>query len=266
MSKLLVRPVAPGEDGCVLRVTPESAGWSYVGFSVHRLRAGEGFTRRFDSRETCVVILSGTATVTAGEQRFEHIGERGSVFEDKPPAAIYSPADVPLEIRADTDAELALCTAPGQAGGNARLIDPGAISTDHRGEGSNYRRVRNILPESETADSLLIAEVITPGGNWSSYPPHKHDTDQVPEESALEETYYHKLNPSQGFVFQRVYTDERDIDETLAVHDGECVLVPRGYHPVGAPHGYDSYYLNVMAGPRRTWIFRNDPAHEWMIS
>ena len=108
-------------------------------------------------------------------------------------------------------------------------------------------------------------EVVTPGGNWSSYPPHKHDQDNLPAESLLEETYYHRLNPPQGFAFQRVYTDDRSIDETMAVEDGDCVMVPRGYHPVGAPHGYDLYYLNVMAGPSRRWVFKNDPAHEWIV-
>ena len=140
-----------------------------------------------------------------------------------------------------------------------------SVHIEERGEGTNRRIVRNVLPETEPADSLLIAEVITPGGNWSSYPPHKHDADLVPLESALEETYYHRLNPSQGFAFQRVYTDDRSIDENMSVSDGDVVLVPRGYHPVGAPHGYDLYYLNVMAGPQRTWIIKNDPEHDWML-
>jgi 5-deoxy-glucuronate isomerase len=107
--------------------------------------------------------------------------------------------------------------------------------------------------------------VITPGGHWSSYPPHKHDNAVAGQETALEETYYHRLNPPQGFAFQRVYTDDGSIDETVCVRDNDVVLVPRGYHPVGAPHGYDLYYLNVMAGPERKWMFRNDPAHEWML-
>jgi 5-deoxy-glucuronate isomerase len=111
-----------------------------------------------------------------------------------------------------------------------------------------------------------VVEVITPGGNWSSYPPHKHDTDTPAEETALEETYYHRLDPAQGFAFQRVYTDDRSLDETICVEDGDVVMVPRGYHPVGAPHGYRLYYLNVMAGPRRRWIFRDDPAHAWIKS
>ena len=109
-----------------------------------------------------------------------------------------------------------------------------------------------------------MVEVVTPSGNWSSYPPHKHDTATVGEETALEETYYHRLDPAQGFAMQRVYTDDRAIDQTMTVEDGDVVMVPRGYHPVGVPHGYDLYYLNVMAGPVREWKFRNDPAHEWI--
>ena len=107
--------------------------------------------------------------------------------------------------------------------------------------------------------------MITPGGNTSSYPPHKHDTDNLPRESLLEEVYYHRLNPPQGFAFQRVYTDDRSLDETMTVEDGDVTLVPRGYHPCAALHGYDLYYLNVMAGPKRTWKFHNEPAHEWLL-
>ena len=106
--------------------------------------------------------------------------------------------------------------------------------------------------------------MITPGGHTSSYPPHKHDRDDLPRESCLEETYYHRLNPSQGFAFQRVYTDDRSLDEALAVEDGDVVLVPRGYHPCAACHGYDLYYLNVMAGPKRVWRFHNAVEHEWL--
>jgi 5-deoxy-glucuronate isomerase len=126
--------------------------------------------------------------------------------------------------------------------------------------------VRNILPETAEAENLLVVEVITPSGHWSSYPPHKHDRDALPEESQLEETYYHRLNPPQGYAVQRVYTDDRSLDATMAVSDGDVVLVPRGYHPVGAAHGYDLYYLNVMAGPKRVWRFHNDPDHAWLVA
>ena len=141
------------------------------------------------------------------------------------------------------------------------------MGTEVRGEGGNTRYIRNILPDTDpTAHALLVVEVITPPGHWSSYPPHKHDTDAPPEETFLEETYYHRLDPPQGFAFQRVYTDDRSLDETMTVTNGDVVCVPRGYHPAGVPHGYTLYYLNVMAGPVRKWIFRNDPAHEWIVA
>jgi 5-deoxy-glucuronate isomerase len=118
----------------------------------------------------------------------------------------------------------------------------------------------------QEAESLLVVEVITPGGHWSSYPPHKHDVDNPPTETVLEETYYHRIQPARGFGLQRVYTEDREIDETLSVSDRDCVLVPRGYHTVSAPPGYDLYYLNVMAGPSRVWTFANDAAHEWTLT
>jgi 5-deoxy-glucuronate isomerase len=266
MSELLIQCTRPDEDHCVLNVTPESAGWRYVGFAVHHLSPGDSVSRDYPDRETCIVILSGTVSVSAGQAEFTGVESRNSVFDDRAPHAVFVGADTGFRVTATTDCEIAICTAPSKGYRAPRLIEPAQISTDERGVGTNRRIVRNILPETEEADSLLIAEVITPGGHWSSYPPHKHDDDSPPQESALEETYYHRMNPPQGFAFQRVYTDDRSLDETMCVHDGDVVLVPRGYHPVGAPHGYDLYYLNVMAGPQRTWIFRNDPEHEWMVA
>jgi 5-deoxy-glucuronate isomerase len=259
---LLVHPHSPAGDGTVLDITPESAGWKYVGFRVVRLAAGASYNRVEDGREACVVVLTGTVSIMAGGESFENIGGRQTVF-DGAATSVYVPAGHRYRIEAVSDAEIAICTAPGTGAGVVRLIRSDVVEV--RGQGTNTRHVRNILSDADAAESLLVVEVITPGGHWSSYPPHKHDRDAYPEETFLEETYYHRLSPSQGFAFQRVYTDERDIDETMAVEDGDVVMVPRGYHPVGAPHGYDLYYLNVMAGPRRNWVFRNDPAHEWIV-
>ncbi|WP_257546543.1 5-deoxy-glucuronate isomerase [Sphingopyxis sp. DBS4] len=259
---LLVRPHAPDDDGTLLDITPESAGWTYVGFRVVRLAAGARYNHVEDGREACLVILTGTVSVDAGGEHFGDIGGRETVF-DGAATSVYVPAGHRYTIGAASDAEVAICTAPGTGAGAVRLIRSDAVEV--RGQGTNTRHVRNILSDADEAESLLVVEVITPGGHWSSYPPHKHDRDAFPEETFLEETYYHRLSPPQGFAFQRVYTDERDIDETMAVEDGDVVMVPRGYHPVGAPHGYDLYYLNVMAGPRRNWVFRNDPAHEWIV-
>ncbi len=262
-SSLLVKPAR--SHGLVSEVTPESADWTYVGFQVYRLAKGESVTDHLADRETCLVWLTGTGTATAGETNYGVMGGRKSVFEGEP-AALYVPADCPWAVTAETDLELAICTAPGDPGsGPPRAILPADLSKETRGKGSNTRYVTNILPEDQPADSLLVVEVVTPAGHSSSYPPHKHDVDNLPEETLLEETYYHRLNPPQGFAFQRVYTDDRSLDEALAVEDGDVVMVPRGYHPCAACHGYDLYYLNVMAGPKRMWKFNNAKEHEWLL-
>jgi len=261
---LKVRPAVPDADGRVLAITPESARWKYVGFEVRRLSAGQQTALTSTGKEICVVILTGIADVQVDDAVFRNLGGRKTVFEDAPPGAVYAPADSHIRIEAGSDAEIALCSAPAAALGEPRAISGDRMPQEVRGEGTNRRLVRNVLPETEPAERVLVVEVITPGGHWSSYPPHKHDTDTPPAETQLEEIYYHRLNPAQGFAFQRVYTDDRSIDETVCVEDGDVVLVPRGYHPVGAPHGYDLYYLNVMAGPVRQWIVRDDPAHAWI--
>ena len=263
MSKLLIKPSAGTQ---VHAVTPQSAGWKYVGFNVHDLAAGEHLECCQSGRELCLVVLTGSATISVGSQTWDSVGGRTSVFVDQPPGAVYVPAGERASIVALDAIEIAVCSAPGQGNsGPARLIDPNTMSQEVRGEGTNTRYVRNILPETEAADGLLVVEVITPSGHWSSYPPHKHDRDASPAETLLEETYYHRLHPASGYAHQRVYTDDRSLDETLSAEDRDVVLVPKGYHPVGVPHGYTGYYLNVMAGPIREWHFYNDPAHEWML-
>lgn len=253
----------------IVSVTPQSAGWTYVGFAAHRLAKGESFSFDTGSRETCIVVLRGVVSVSAGgafgQNAWREIGERNSVFEERSPYAVYVPSGEQVSISAHGDAEVALCSAPASGKLPARLIEPSSMKRSTRGKDANTRYVCDTLPQTEAAEYLLITEVLTPGGHSSSYPPHKHDADNIPLESSLEETYYHRLNPSQGFAFQRVYTDDRSIDVSMAVEDHDVVMVPKGYHPVVVPYGYDSYYLNVMAGPKREWCFNNDPAHEWIL-
>ena len=265
MPELIVSRHAPDTEGNVLRITPESAGWKYVGFEVYVLREGQTLRKETQDQEVCAVLLSGLADIRTKHTSFERIGKRMSVFEKIPPYSVYAPDHDEIGITALTEAEIALCFAPGFGNHQARLIAPEQVGIETRGYGNMTRQIHNILPEQEPADSLLVVEVFTPGGHWSSYPPHKHDVDNLPHESYLEETYYHKVKPGHGFVVQRVYTDDRSLDETMTVTDGQAVLVPKGYHPVSAPPGYESYYLNVMAGPVRTWKFHNDPDHEWLF-
>ena len=260
---LLVKASKAG--GTIVDVTPASAGWRYVGFRALRLAAGELAAVAMPGRELCVVVLSGRIDVRGPHGEWLDLGGRASVFDDSPPWAVYLPDGAGLEVRARTAAEVGVASAPGGGSLRARAIDPSTMKRSVRGAGSNTRYVCDILPETEPAHHLLVVEVRTPPGHSSSYPPHKHDTDAAPQETQLEETYYHRLNPAQGFAFQRVYTDDRSLDESHAVEDRDVVMVPRGYHPVVVPHGYESYYLNVMAGPKRAWHFHNDPAHEWML-
>ncbi len=182
------------------------------------------------------------------------------------PWSVYLPPGTRRRSTAEGEAEIALCSAPATGKLRARVIGPNDVETLTRGKGSNLRHIRNILSETAEAESLLVVEVITPAGHWSSYPPHKHDQDDLPRELLLEETYYHRINPPQGFAMQRVYTDDRSLDETMTVSDRDVVLVPKGYHPCAAAHGYELYYLYVMAGPKRSWRFHNDPAHEWLMA
>ncbi|WP_145411160.1 5-deoxy-glucuronate isomerase [Paenibacillus xylanexedens] len=267
MSERIVKPeFKPAEDGTLLTVTPESAGWEYVGFQVVQLEENQTWGRESEDQELCIVLLSGLANVSTQKNTWENIGRRMSVFEKIPPYSVYVPSSDQVQITALTKLEIAICAAPGEGSYPARLIAPEDVGVETRGYGNLERQIHNILPEQKEADSLLVVEVFTPDGHWSSYPPHKHDRDALPDESLLEETYYFRVEPQQGFAIQRIYTDDRSVDETLAVNNGEVVLVPCGYHPVGAPPGYEVYYLNVMAGPTRTWKFHNDPDHDWLMN
>ena len=264
MSHLKVKAAPTGS--LISEVTPESAGWSYVGFALHRLGAGATLAAETGAREVCLTLVSGKARLEIDGKDFGEIGQRMSPF-DGPPWAAYVPAGSHYRLTATTPLEAGVGSAPGAPGFSAKVIPPGTHPQIVRGKGANTRYVTNILPEDDgSAHALLVVEVITPGGNTSSYPPHKHDTDNFPFETYLEETYYHRFNPPQGFAFQRVYTDDRSLDESILIENGDVVMAPKGYHPVATVHGYDSYYLNVMAGPKRIWKFHNDPQHEWLFT
>lgn len=265
VSPLLAKAAPTGRE--IVNVTPERAGWTHVGFCALRLMAGESESVDTGERELCLVVLTGTVDVVIDGETYANLGTRSSVFEETSPAAVYVPSGKSLQIRAVCAAEVALCSAPADTRNRkVHVIDSAKMKRTVRGKGTNTRYVCDILPHDDpTAAHLLVVEVMTPASHSSSYPPHKHDQETPPTETLLEETYYHRVNPPQGFAFQRVYTDDRSLDEACAVENHDVVMVPRGYHPVVAPHGYDLYYLNVMAGPNRFWVFKNDPAHEWML-
>jgi 5-deoxy-glucuronate isomerase len=254
-----------GLTGKVHHITPESAGWSYVGFDLHRLLPGERVAEGTGDREVILVIVEGKAHLTA-DADFGEMGDRMDVFEKTPPHCLYVPNGASWSATATTPCTLAVCSAPGKGNYPAQVIGPVGIALTTRGKGTNTRYINAIaMEERDLADSLLVTEVFTPPGHWSSYPPHRHDEDDFPNMTYLEETYYHRLNPAQGFGIQRVFTEDGTLDETMAVANHDVVLVPRGHHPCGAPYGYEMYYLNVMAGPIRKWRFRNHLDHDWIF-
>lgn len=267
MANLLRKPVAT--HGKVHDITPESANWGYVGFGLYKLKPGESASEATNDTEVILVLVEGKAKISATTSDtaydFGELGERMNVFERLPPHCVYIPAQSNWQAVATTDCTLAICTAPAKAGRPAQIIGPDDIQLEQRGQGANTRFIHNIAMEGrDVADRLLVTEVFTPQGNWSSYPPHRHDEDNFPDMTYLEETYYHRLNPSQGYGIQRVFTEDGSLDETMAVADGDVVLVPKGHHPCGVPYGYEMYYLNVMAGPLRKWRFQNHPDHDWI--
>lgn len=264
MTNLLRKPTAT--TGKIHDLTPAHANWQYVGFSLYKLTPGEIAQEATGDREVILVLVEGKAKLRADRQDFGELGERLNVFEKTPPHCVYIPGQSNWHATATTDCTLAVCSAPAKTSREAKIIGPGGIQLQERGKDTNLRYINNIAMEDrDVADSLLVTEVFTPSGHWSSYPPHRHDEDDFPNITFLEETYYHRLNPDQGYGHQRIFTEDGSLDETYSFSSDDVVLVPKGHHPCGAPYGYELYYLNVMAGPLRKWRFTNHPDHDWIF-
>lgn len=254
------RPLASGAGGTLLDITPRDAGWKLIGFAVRRLSPGEVWQARTEGEECCIVLLSGACSVRWDEGAWTALGPRRSVF-DAYPGSMYVPAGHSLEVRAEELTEFADCRAPSTKRLEPRIVRPEDCGFELRGGGNATRQIVDILPPSFPADRLLICEVFTPGGNWSSYPPHKHDVDNPPAEVALEETYYFRMRDPRGYGFQRLYTADRRVDETVMVQDGDLLVIREGYHPFVTAFGFDAYYLNVLAGSRRSMAASDDPQY-----
>lgn len=237
-------------------------GWRYVGFEAFPLKAGDRSEHKLTKREACLIVLGGSCVLSSGQAEWR-LGDRGDAFGGAP-AAAYLAAGASFTVAAVTDADVAIGYARSAAEVPGRALPPAGARLEVRGSGAMERRIYHILMEDQAASSLLVTEVMTPAGHWSSYPPHKHDTDDPPRECLLEEIYFFRFRDPGGFGLMRVYTADGTLDESIAVRDRDLVLVPRGYHTFSAAPGYDAYYLNVMAGPRREWRITFDPDHERM--
>ena len=252
MSELLLRA---GEWDSV---KPESAGWRYLFFDV---RQGS-FARASDDVETVLVVLSGNCRVEAGGRIWELPG-RENVFAGLP-WALYLPRDTTYEVT--TQGEVAVCGARCTRPREPVLIAPDDVEIEVRGSGNATRQINHIVKPEFPAERILVVEVYTPSGNWSSYPPHKHDEDHGEREAVLEETYYFRTRPEPpgAFAVQRLYSPAHSLDLTVTVRDGDLLLVPWGYHTTAAAHGHDLYYLNALAGDRRTMAAADDPDLAWI--
>ncbi len=258
MSDLLLR------DGEWDVVDPGSAGWRYLSFRVDRLRDRESIARNTGDEEIALVPLGGRCAVDTDGERFE-LGGRASVFEGMP-WALYLPRDTEYTVTALGDVEVAVSGALSDERLEPRLVKPEDVEIEVRGSGNATRQINHILKPEFPAQRLLVVEVFTPAGNWSSYPPHKHDVDDPPGEVVLEEVYYYRTQsePPGAFAVQRLYSPQYGTDVTETVRDGDIMLVPHGYHTTAAAHGYDLYYLNGLAGDRRSMASADDPALAWI--
>ena len=263
--ELLRTAHAADAEGVTVSITPAEAGWVDLSFVARRL---EPQTRQHGTtagNEMALVLLGGTATVIAGAMRWEAIGSRKHVF-DGMPHALYLPPYTAFEIIAETSLELGIAWCPADAGEDLqpRLITPADVAIEVRGGGNATRQINHIMPAEFPARRLLIVEVYTPAGNWSSYPPHKHDVHNPPHEVCLEEIYYYRISRPEGYAIQQIYSAERGLDALVRAHDGDLVLVPFGYHPVVAPPGYDVYYLNALAGSAHAMTAADEPRYAWV--
>ena len=251
--------VAKGKSGVLVSVTREQANWETINFSVRRLIEGQYWQSNTRNEETALVVLGGKAIVDWGEGPRE-IGGRKDVFSGYP-HAVYLPSRRPFEISAITNCEFADCRVPSSLELVPRLIMPVDCREEIRGGGNCTRQIVDVIRPEFPAEKLLICEVYTPSGNWSSYPPHKHDVHNPPSEVDLDEIYYYRISKFEGYAFQRLYDAAGTRDDTLTLVDGDLVLIKDGYHPVVAAHGYDVYYLNVLAGSARSMAASDDPRY-----
>ena len=266
MSDLLLHSRSPtsGEVSTLITVDPVEAGWQFCSLTVIRLAAGSRWQGQSGVNEIALVPLSGSCTVASQGQEWT-IGGRSSV-NDGLSSSLYLPITSNYSVVAIDALEIAICGSRAEQIFPARLIPAGDIEIEIRGAGNAARQINHIIKPEFPAQRLLVVEVITPSGNWSSYPPHKHDVSQMPAEADLEEIYYYRINPTNGFALQRLYTGDGRIDEAWTIHDGDLLLVPEGYHAFTVAHGYTGYYLNILAGadPVRTMQPADDPDYAWV--
>ncbi len=259
-------------DGIYQDVPAHDAGWAHLNFGARRMRAGEEWKHSTDEYELCVVLLGGVFSIQSKWGKWGTQNARINVFGGLPHAAYLPPdTEFTLTCRSNT-LDIAYGYTEGSAGFKGFLITPEDVQNfgiELRGGDNASRQINSILPPGSSCHRLVCVEVYTPSGNWSSFPAHKHDNRVFDEkgklvEAKLEEIYLYKFDKPQGFALQKIYTSDRNLDEIAEAHTDDVVLVPRGYHPVSAGHGYNTYYLNMLSGSDQSLANSDDPDHKWI--
>jgi 5-deoxy-glucuronate isomerase len=273
---LVIHPGTSADTAVIVEVTPEAAGWDTIHFQVRHLAKGRDWAFTTGKHELALVLLSGMLDVTSNRGQWRGIGRRVNVFAGLP-YALYLPIDTTFILTAVTDCKFAIAWVAADQEFAPRLITPAEVGVEIRGGDHATRQINQMLPPGFPCQRLVVVEVYTPGGNWSSYPPHKHDVHTVTPngsliEADLDEVYYYKLDRPEGYAIQRVYTDASSplhraghpIDAAVIARSDDVVLIPEGYHPVSSPVGYTTYYLNILAGSAQSLAAVDDPQFAWV--
>jgi 5-deoxy-glucuronate isomerase len=257
----------PAPDGSV-HLDPTRAGWRYLSFETRPVGTGSTSVAAADGQETCIVVVAGRDIAIESGGRSWLLEGRTDPFAGLP-SALWLPDGRPLQVRVGSGAGVIAIARSPRSGRDGVATEPIVIAprdvvVEIRGAGNASRQINHILAPTFPADRLEVVEVLTPSGNWSSWPPHKHDVDDMPTEAVLEEVYHYRFRRPQAWAIQRVYRADRSRDGMWEVRDGDVVIVPDGYHPFSAAHGDDAYYLNALAGDRRTMACSFDPELDWV--
>ncbi len=266
-SPLLISPDRSQDE--FIHVDPERAGWELIHFAARRIQLGHPWRFETGENELALVVLGGVCDVQSNRGKWSPLGRRPDVFHGMP-YSLYLPRRTSFEVEAlGGDVEIGYGWCATDQDHPPRQISPRDVRIEIRGGGNATRQINHILPPGSHVHRLVVCEVFTPSGNWSSYPPHKHDRHTVNDqgelvEADLEEIYFYKIDRPEGFAYQRVYTGDGRLDELVMAKDDHLVLVPEGYHPVVSAHGYTTYYLNVLAGSAQVLTASDDPQYAWV--
>lgn len=266
--KLLVKPNTGSR--IYHHFTAEDVGWKYLNFEARLLYNNESFTEQTAENEYCIVLLGGNFSVHSDKGAWETRNGRKDVFSGIA-HTLYLPRHTQFTLTARSDnTDIAICRVATDEDHPAYLKQPEEAAIEFRGGDNANRQINSLLQPGFDCHKIVCVEVYTPSGNWSSYPAHKHDERKTDAEgnlleANLEEIYFYKTDKPNGFAIQQVYTDDRTLDEVMKVHNNEVVLIPKGYHPVVAGHGYNIYYLNFLAGSDQSLANTPDPQQEWIF-